>query len=53
VGSEMCIRDRSEVGDVSITPPAGGSLVVPPNGSVFLVRVAADTYDLVGQVVAE
>lgn len=42
-----------EVGAVVITPPAGGTLVIPPNGSAFLVRVAANTYDLVGQVVAE
>lgn len=38
---------------VTITPPNGGTLVVPQNGTVTLVRIAADTYHLIGQVVAE
>jgi len=37
---------------VTINPPNGGTLVVPPNGTVTLVRVGTDTYDLIGQVLA-
>lgn len=37
----------------TITPPNGGTLVVPPNGTVTLVRIADDTYHLIGQVIAE
>lgn len=38
---------------VTVNPPNGGTLEVPQNGTVSLVRVAANTYDLIGQVVAE
>lgn len=38
---------------VTVNAPNGGTLVVPPNGTVTLVRVTANTYDLIGQVVAE
>lgn len=34
---------------VTIHPPAGGSLVVPQDGTVTLKRVAADEFDLIGQ----
>lgn len=47
-------------GDATVTPgvgvtvnaPAAGTLVVPQNGTVTLKRVAADTFDLLGQTVA-
>lgn len=35
---------------VTINPPAGGTLVVPSGGTVALKRVAADEFDLSGQV---
>lgn len=37
---------------VTITPPNGGTLVVPQDGTVTLKRVAADTFELLGQTVA-
>lgn len=37
---------------VTITPPNGGTLAVPQNGTVTLKRVAADEFDLLGQTVA-
>lgn len=37
---------------VTIHPPAGGTLVLDPNMTVTLKRVAEDEYDLMGQVVA-
>jgi len=37
---------------VTITPNAGGTLDVPPNGTVSLIRVGLNTYDLTGQTVA-
>ena len=38
------------VGGVTINIPAGGTLIVPPAGTVTLKRVAADVFDLFGQV---
>jgi len=37
---------------VTITPNAGGTLDVPPNGTVSLIRVGLNIYDLTGQTVA-
>jgi hypothetical protein len=37
---------------VTIVPPNGGTLVVPQDGTVTLKRVAADEFDLMGQVIA-
>lgn len=37
---------------VTINPPNGGTLGVPPNGTVTLVRVGENIYDLIGQVIA-
>lgn len=37
---------------VTIQPPNGGTLVVPVDGTVTLKRVAADTFELLGQTVA-
>lgn len=34
---------------VTINAPYGGTLIVPPQATVTLKRVAADTYDLMGQ----
>lgn len=34
---------------VSITPPAGGSLIIEPGGTVTLKNIAADVFDLIGQ----
>lgn len=36
---------------VTINPPAGGTLVVPQNGTVTLKRISADLFDLLGQTV--
>ena len=56
---EWHIRNASPTGNltiaaasgVMINPPYNGSLVIPPNGTVTLKRVAADTFDLMGQTV--
>lgn len=40
-----------EDGGVVITPPSGGTLVVPQYGTVTLKRTAADAFDLMGQTV--
>lgn len=37
---------------VTINPPSGGTLVIPPNGTGTLKRVDVDLYDLIGQTVA-
>lgn len=42
----------TEGSGVTINPPNGGTLVVPQDGTVTLKRVAADEFDLVGQVIA-
>lgn len=36
---------------VTVNPPADGTLVVPPGGTVSLKRVATDTFDLIGVTV--
>ena len=41
-----------EDGAVQINAPAGGTLVIPENGTASLVRVGVDEYDLIGQTVA-
>lgn len=35
---------------VTINAPSGGTLEIPQNGTVTLLRVAANVYDLIGQV---
>jgi hypothetical protein len=42
----------SPMSGVTINAPAGGTLTVALNGSVTLICVALNTYDLIGQVVA-
>lgn len=39
-------------GGVTVNAPAGGSLLIAPNATASLVKVAADTYDLIGQTIA-
>lgn len=39
-------------GGVTVNVPNGGTLVVPQGGTVTLKRVAADSFDLLGQTVA-
>lgn len=39
-------------GGVTLNAPAGGSLIVPPGGTVTLKRVAEDEFDLLGQTEA-
>jgi hypothetical protein len=39
-------------GGVTINPPAGGSLVIPQDGTATLKRVAVDEFDLMGLTVA-
>lgn len=36
---------------VTINAPAGGTLVIPQNGTASLVRVSAGVFDLIGQTV--
>lgn len=58
VGDEWHIRNMTPnnvtvtpAGGVTVNAPFGGTLLIPPNGTVTLKNVAEDEFDLFGLVV--